>query len=1173
MVCSNCGTANEAGRKFCKECASPLALPCPTCGSANAADAKFCGECAAPLTAASVALAPAASAPVAERRLVSVLFVDLVGFTPFAEGRDAEEVRDALSRYFDIARSIIERYGGTVEKFIGDAVMAVWGTPTAHEDDAERAVRAALELVDGVGGVGPGISARAGVLTGEAAVTLGATNQGMVAGDLVNTAARLQAAAPPGAVLVGESTQRATARAIAYEPAGEHELKGKTSPVPAWRATRVVAELGGKNRADALEAPFVGRDDELRLLKDLFHATGRERRSRLVFVSAPPGLGKSRLAWELSKYVDGLVESVWWHAGRSPAYGQGITFWALGEMVRERAGLAETDDEPTTRGRIEATVGEWIPDPEEGRWIEAALLALLGIEPIPGGPEQLFSAWRTFFERISARGTVALVFEDLHWADPGTLEFIDHLLDWSRGVPLFIVTLARPELLERRPDWTSGRRNFSSIALDPLPEPAMAELLEGLVPGLPGPTVTQIVRRAEGVPLYAVETVRMLVADGKLVRGEAGGAYRPAADLTELAVPETLTALIAARLDGLAPAEHKIVSDAAVLGQSFTPAGLAAVAGVTEAELEPLLRTLGRREILTLAADPRSPERGQYAFVQALIREVAYNTLARRDRRTRHLAAARYFESVDSDELTGAVAGHLLAAFSLSNPGAEADAVGGQARIALRAAAERAAGLGGHTQAVAFVEQALTVARGRADQAELRELAGRSASNAGQHDRAEAFLREALEVRGELGDPSATLHATAALGEALAHGIRLDAAVELLEDAMRAISDFASDPAAVEVGAQLARALMLSGNPRRSVDIADRVLEAAEQADMTEVVAETLISKGMALADLGRGYEALGALRTGLELARSGDMPRAAIRALANIAALQIQRDPVAGVETSRQGLIEARRLSLATWSAVLVGNGIEAAHWTGEWPWALGEAETILATDLDRVDRALLVGAILPIRSWQGVSVEASLEELTALLMGFESDSEMVSALHAVRSHAAFSEDRLAEAREEALERGRLSPLNAPLAFWLAARAALWSGDIAAARSDLRSLEGAHAHGTMIRLHKATIRAGIAALEGETADAMVGYRAALSGWRDARLPVLEALTAIDMATLLDPTTPEVQAAAETAREIFGRLGARPFLERLESALLRRPTPSKAWPGVAAQPVTANEGS
>ena len=299
------------------------------------------GRAGAPVIAGAIPIEPAREA---ERRLVTVLFADLVGFTPFAEERDAEDVRETLSRYFQIASDVIGRYGGTVEKFIGDAVMAVWGAPVAREDDPERAVRAGLELVDAVQTLGTGIQARAGVLTGEAAVTLGATNQGMVAGDIVNTASRLQSVAPPGTVLVGEATQRAASQAIAYEPVGEQTLKGKATPVPAWRAVRVVAETGGRNRAETLEAPFVGRDIELRLLKDLFHATGRERRARLVSVTGVGGIGKSRLAWEFLKYIDGLLENVWWHHGRSPAYGEGITFWALGEMVRGRAGLVETDD-------------------------------------------------------------------------------------------------------------------------------------------------------------------------------------------------------------------------------------------------------------------------------------------------------------------------------------------------------------------------------------------------------------------------------------------------------------------------------------------------------------------------------------------------------------------------------------------------------------------------------------------------------------------------------------------------------------------------------------------------------------------------------------------------------------------------------------------------------------
>ena len=264
------------------------------------------------------------------------------------------------------------------------------------------------------------------------------------------------------------------------------------------------------------------------------------------------GIGKSRFAWEFHKYIDGITENIYWHQGRSPAYGEGITFWALGEMVRKRAGLAESDDHDTTRAGIAASLAEYVPDAEERRWIEPRLLQLLGVEEIrPSEREELFAAWRTFFERVADLGPTILLFEDIHWADPGLFDFIDHILEWSRSHPILIVTLARPELLERRPDWGAGRRNFVSIDLEPLPDDAMMAGLEGLVPGLPAAAVALIVERAEGVPLYAVETVRMLLQDGRIA--EEGGTYRPVGDLTDLRVPETLHALIAARLDTLEP--------------------------------------------------------------------------------------------------------------------------------------------------------------------------------------------------------------------------------------------------------------------------------------------------------------------------------------------------------------------------------------------------------------------------------------------------------------------------------------------------------------------------------------------------------------------------------------------------------------------------------------------
>jgi class 3 adenylate cyclase len=345
VACARCGFENALGRKFCGGCGAPLAQTCATCGAANEPGVRFCGECGGPLADAGPSPARAPSPAGAERRLVSVLFADLVGFTPLSESRDPEEVRELLSRYFERCRRLIEIYGGTVEKFIGDAVMAVWGTPVAQEDDAERAVRTALDLVAAVAAlgeeVGADLRARVGVLTGEAAVTLNAESESMVAGDLVNTAARIQSAAEPGTVLVGEATKRASDAAIAYADAGSFELKGKSEPMPLYRAVRVTSKVGGSLRAGELEPPFVGRQRELNLVKELFHATAEERKAQLVSIVGIGGIGKSRLAWEFEKYLDGVAETAYWHRGRCLAYGDGVAYWALAEMVRMRALISE----------------------------------------------------------------------------------------------------------------------------------------------------------------------------------------------------------------------------------------------------------------------------------------------------------------------------------------------------------------------------------------------------------------------------------------------------------------------------------------------------------------------------------------------------------------------------------------------------------------------------------------------------------------------------------------------------------------------------------------------------------------------------------------------------------------------------------------------------------------
>ncbi len=1157
MICASCGTENRAGAKFCMECAAPFAAACPACGASNLPAAKFCSECATPLAAsparaaAAAALAPpgvapAAREPTAERRLVSVLFADLVGFTPYAEERDSEEVRETLTRYFDLANDIVGQYGGTVEKFIGDAVMAVWGTPSAREDDAERAVRAALDLVDAVRAVGPGISARAGVLTGEAAVTLGATNQGMVAGDLVNTAARLQSVAPPGTVLVGETTHRAASSAIAFEPAGEQILKGKVAPVTAFRALRVVAERGGRGRSDALEAPFVGRDDELRLVKDLFHATVREGRTRLVSVTGAGGIGKSRLAWEFEKYLDGIVGAVWWHRGRSPAYGEGLTFWALGEMVRGRAGLAEHDDEPATRAGVAAMLASHVPDEEERRWIEPALLSLLGVETGIGA-QQLFGAWRTFFERLAASGPVVMVFEDLHWADTGTLDFIDHVLEWSRNVPLLIVTLARPELLARRPDWGAGTRSFTSLHLEPLGTESMRQLLAGLVPGLPTAARDAIVARADGIPLYAVETVRMLLAQGRLIL--EGGVYRPLDDLADLAVPETLTALISARLDELDAADRALVADAAVLGQSFTLPGLAAVSGQEPAALEPRLRALVRRELLVQAVDPRSPERGQYAFVQALIREVAYNTLAKRDRKTRHLAAARFLESMGTDELAGALAGHYLAAHGYAADGPEADALAAQARVALRGAAERAAALGSHAQAVTFLEHALAVSPEPADRAELHERALASALQGLVGEVAERHAIGAVEARRTLGDRPGIALAIAAHAGAIAAFADVGRLLEILLPAWEELSDLEGTAAGVALMLEIARGYA-HRDEHAALAWAERALPVAERLDLLPQTAGGLFRLSSALLRVNRPREGLILMRGTHELAVANDLAAVSRLTRTTLTFLEQFADPAAGLAMARDGLELARRRGSMYDGFTMVGNAVSCAIRVGEWAWAAALLDEWLANEITGafylelyVDRGVVTAL-------SGGDPSADLAEAERLVADV-TDTQYASYCHWGRAWEALVAGRLDDARREAVTAAEVTDFFNPISLPVAARAALWARDAATAVALVGRIGPTINRGQALTLDHVTLRAGIAALEGRRGDAITGYRDALRGWRQLGLAFDEAMAALDLAILLAPTEREMADAAtslETARDTFGRLGARPFLERLEAA-------------------------
>jgi class 3 adenylate cyclase/tetratricopeptide (TPR) repeat protein len=1091
---------------------------------------------------------------VAERRLVSVLFADLVGFTSLAEHRDPEEVRDLLSRYFEISRDIVERFGGTIEKFIGDAIMAVWGAPIAHEDDAERAVRAALELTDAIAGFGPSIDApdlqlRAGVLTGEAAVTLGAQGQGMVAGDLVNTASRLQSAAPAGTVLVGENTYLAARRAIAFEELGQHALKGKQLPIAAWRALRIVAGKRGEHVSDVLEPPFVDRDEELRLIRDLFHATVRDSRLRLVSVTGIAGIGKSRLAWELHKYVDGLAGPVWWLQGRSPSYGEGLTFWALGEMVRSVAGIAEADDPVTTRAKLTATIARYVQDPEDQRWIEPRLAQLFALqENSTGGREELFAAWRIFLEQVSETSPMVLVFEDLQWADAGLIEFIEHVLAASRVHQVFVVTLARPEMADQHPTWGAGQRNFTSLHLEPLADGAMRTLVTNLAPGLPDDLVDKILDRGEGIPLYAVETIRMLVDRGQLTAED--GTYRPAEELAGLGIPDSLHALISARLDGLAEDDRAILQDASVLGKTFTLSALAAVTGEPSGALdalEPRLRALVKRDLLLLDADPRSPERGQYGFVQGLIRDVAYETLSRKDRRGRHLAAAHYFEDLRDEELASVVATHYLQAYQATPPGPDADVLAARARDSLVAAADRADSLGSHAQALAYVEQALEVTAEPARRAQLWERAAEAAEKASQFDDAERFLRQAIEWHDQRRDASGRARATAHLGTVLLYKEQWEDAVRLLDEAYSHLSSEERDPAVVELASELARAHFLRGDRlsrsediERSIEWADRALAGAEALGLEPVIAEALVTKGVSYSFLGRYRENV-ILQTGaLRLARELGLVRPELRAIHNLSWAVLEDRPRAAFSLGRDGIELATKLGLAYWKAGFMSTACVMAIRLGEWDWA---ASTLAELQEDP----------LPPGSESDVTV------VDVLLKAFRGDlrsaRRMIGSRRAtIQNEAVKACDTFIALAEGAIDRAHdLATEGAsPERMWFvefAARTALWLKDRKRTASASGALDRTVARGAFIDCKRRLVRAGLAVLEGRRAEGVRVYEEGFRTLRDLGAFFELALAELDLVVLLGGEDPDARVAGENAIEIFTGLGAKPFLERLEAAL------------------------
>jgi predicted ATPase/class 3 adenylate cyclase len=1170
-LCPKCGTDNPAGFKFCGACGSPFGRRCPNCGSEVPEGFRFCGTCGTDVQAGTPVAPPAAVEPVSERRLVSVLFADLVGFTSLSEKRDAEEVRELLSRYFDTCRKLVGLYGGTIEKFIGDAVMAVWGTPVAQEDDAERAVRTALDLVEAVAQLGaevgaPELRARAGVLTGEAAVTVGAQSQGMVAGDLVNTASRIQSAAEPGQVFVGESTRRATEASVVYEDAGDHTLKGKTEPMHLWHATRIVAGIGGALKSEGLEAPFVGRDRELRLIKDLFHVTADEGKAHLVSVTGIAGIGKSRIMWEFFKYIDGVAARFRWHRGRCLSYGEGVTYWALAEMVRTRCDIVEAEEQTSAMAKLRKALEESVPDLEERKFIEPRLAHLLGLEERTARDrEDLFSAWRLFYERLSEQMPTIMVFEDVQWADASLLDFIDYLLEWSRNHRIFILTLGRPEISAKRPEWGGGKRGMTTMYLDPLSHQSMLEMMNAFVPGLPEDARDRILARSEGIPLYAVETVRMLLDRGLLVR--EGPAYRLTGGIEELEIPETLHALIAARLDGLTTEERRLGQDGAVLGKTFTRESLAAVSGFAELDLDPLLASLVRKEVLTVQADIRSPERGQYGFVQDLVRQVAYDTLSKKDRKARHLAAARYLVDrwgEEEEEIIEVVASHYVEAYHAAPSAEDAGEIKTRAREMLARAAKRAASLAAGDEALRYYEQAAELADEGLDRADLLERAGSMAALVARNERAVELFKRSIEIFKESGLEHAAARAEAAIAEVYWNQGHLSEATALLRSAYDLLSTEEPDEALATVAAQLGRFLALGGQMDEAAAPLEQALEIAEVFGITNVFSNALTSKSLLLMQKGRYQETELLLRHSLDIALRNELGGStAQRAYANLAVLlEVQDRYEELLALADEGLERARRVGdRANEMAALTGLNT-ALMLLGRWDEAIERNEQGRPRpDEDASDFATMGrGEIAYIHLARGELVEATAAVEPHFHLQDAEDPQRRLVINAVLSSIAAYEGRYEDALrhgERAVEESKKMGMHAAAKEGIrgALEAAADSKNTTKLEEYLQWIEQLRPRELSPYLRHLGARFGsrLAALRGDKDSPDSGFASAEAIARDANLvfPLAVALTE-HAEWLIDlGRNEEASLLLDEAAAIFEPLRARPYLERIEAARAR----------------------
>lgn len=941
LTCPSCGTAARDDARFCASCGSALAHSCPACGVAVDAEARFCSSCGTALAGP----AAATVGPSEERRVISALFADLVGFTTHTERSDPEDSRRRLTLFHGRVRQDVERFGGSVEKLMGDGVFAAFGASVAHEDDAERAVRSALRIVESVEELNASqphlsLAVRVAVTTGEAIVQLETSpdREGIV-GDVVNTASRLQSVAAPGQVVVDERTFRASRDAVNFESLEDVELRGKENRQSVWLATGLRSRYGVAVEEEA-STTFVGRGEELSLLTDTFDRSVSRRSPQLVTIVGEPGVGKSRLVREFRVVIDDRPDLVWWRQGRCLPYGEGVTFWAIGEVIKAQAGVLESEPSEAVLAKLRSTVTALFDDPEEATWVELRLQSLVGLGEAGAERSELFAAWLRFFEALAARNPLILVVEDLHWADEAVLEFVTHILDWAQESPILILCTARPELFSKRPDWGGGKRDAVTIGLSPLSDVETVELVTSLSqrPLMDAGLQRALVERSGGNPLYVTELLRLANEQGWIERIRRGD---------DIPLPDSISAIIAARLDLLEPGDKTLLQAAAVIGRVFWAGALSFIEDLAMTEVRSRLRRLVSRELIRPVRRSSMQGQDEYSFAHVLARDGAYSRLTKQDRARLHEATARWLEAVSGERATDVaelLAHHLATAWELA-PSEDAERRRRVYRFQL-AAGDRARAFDAG-RAVRFYRAAISLAGTGGEKA--RALLDMARLSQGTNDENNAMLAEALATFTENGDREGQAEAASELGREAWYQGHAEEADRWQERALELAEGLEPSPVLAQVLVAAAAAKQLRGKEEESLELVDQALAVSQTVGDTHSYSRSLVIRGSALIQLGN-LTGLEDVKEGLRIQLDRNDTTRAMRSYNNLATAQIG---FGEFELGRKTIEEAIAYGTARglpahvdWSR---NTRNEALFPLGEWDECLRVAEELLAEDRKR--------------------------------------------------------------------------------------------------------------------------------------------------------------------------------------------------------------------------------